>query len=689
MILPKWNLLPGTLAILLCVTTAAAGKDQSTVNASGDDLSDAARAAIDAAIRKVYPALVRIHVVCAEYAHGREVKSEAFGSGVVISPEGYVITNHHVAGKAKRLRCTMSNKEEFEASLVGTDPLADIAVIKLHRKAGAGSAPLTAASFGDSEHLRVGNRVLAMGCPLALSQSVTLGIVSNLEMTLPREFGTFVLDGEEVGELVKWIGHDAGIFHGNSGGPLVNLKGEIIGINEIGYGLGGAIPGNLARQTADELIRNGCIKRSWLGWSVQPLLKSSNAPRGVLVAGVLPGSPAAKAGLVAGDVLLDYNGHPLDVHHSEQLMGFNRLVLETPIGATAKVSYQRGGEVRHAALATVARGNVEGHKSELKNWGITSEDLTLLSAKELQREPYSGVAVSSVRVGGPAAEAKPALEENDIITEVDGKKVHTIEELSGATTAVLKEKHAPAPILVAFERHGEHLLTVARIGEKETLDHSKEASKAWIPTGMQALTPELAEALGLGDKKGVRLTQVYPDSTASKAGLRIGDVLVSFDGEAIDVAQPEDIETFTSQVRRYAVGSKVKLEIVRDRKPMSLELELASAPQVTRQAVGYHSPSFEFRARNIAFQDRIQLELPGSQTGALITDVDQGGWAALAHLATNDIVLSVDGHAVQTVNDLRERMREVTRKKPEGVVFFVRRGVHTLFVELEPDWGAK
>src|SRR5438045_7752017 len=138
--------------------------------------------------------------------------------------------------------------------------------------------------------MRVGDSVLAMGSPMALSQSVTLGIVSNTEMMMPRFFGPsarFRLDGEDVGGLVRWIGHDAPIYGGNSGGPLVNLRGEIIGINEISYGLGGAIPGTLAKSVADKIMTDGKLQRSWLGIDVQPRFKHSKAEEGVLVCGVL------------------------------------------------------------------------------------------------------------------------------------------------------------------------------------------------------------------------------------------------------------------------------------------------------------------------------------------------------------------------------------------------------------------
>src|SRR6266496_1233592 len=284
----RWPQLGLALAVLGALVSPAA---------PAADTSDGLRAAVDAAVSKVKPALVRIQVVSTYYVEGREQKHQSVGSGAIITKEGHLVTNHHVAGHGTRFFCTLADREDLEAELVGTDPLTDIAVIKL-KPGSAREFPV--ATFGDSSEVRVGDHVLAMGSPMALSQSVTLGIISNNEMVMPRFFGPFgrmKLDGEDVGLLVRWFGHDAAIYGGNSGGPLVNLKGEVIGINEISLGLGGAIPGNLARRVAEELIAKGKVRRSFLGLEVQPLLKHTPDLDGVLVGGVLPDSPAAVAGL--------------------------------------------------------------------------------------------------------------------------------------------------------------------------------------------------------------------------------------------------------------------------------------------------------------------------------------------------------------------------------------------------------
>ena len=680
------NVLESSLALALATVAAAAGASTPSIapSTSTAPIAVETRRAVDDAIDRVYPALVRIHSVSVYYNEGREVKGESSGSGVIISPDGYVVTNHHVAGRSRRLRCTLSDKREIEATLVGTDALADIAVLKLKD-----GGPFPVAAFGDSDTVQVGDQVLAMGSPRAISQSVTLGIISNKEMTIPSLYWphTFRMDGEETGSLVKWIGHDAQIFPGNSGGPLVNLEGQIVGINEISFGLGGAIPGNLARWVADELVKNGEVRRSWLGVQMQPLLKGHKEQRGALIGGVLPESPAAKAGIKAGDILISYDGKPVHVRYADQLPELNRRMLETPIGATIELGVLRDGAERKLKATTEARGPAQGEQAVLKTWGITLEEITLLASKELRRAAHSGVIVSSVRPGAGAAEAKPPLRSDDIITAVENRPVHTIKELVNVSEDLTKNKTEPLPVLVAFERKTQKMLTVVRIGYRDSLDRSAEATKAWVSASTQVLTPDLAQALSVPGKKGVRLTEVYPGGAAEKAGLAVGDLILRLDGDEIAASQPEDVEVFPSMVRQYAVGAKVKLDVVRQGKPMVVEVALDASPQSTRELAEYRDPHFEFSARDVTFQDRVQQKLEGPVQGALIAGVENGGWAALAHLAVGDIVQSVDGAAIADAAALKERMTQIHEKKPTRVVFFVRRGVHTLFVELEPDWA--
>ena len=639
---------------------------------------------LEAALARVAPSLVRIHVVTFAYQEGRELKREASGSGTIITPEGHVLTNHHVAGRTRSITCTLANREEVPADLVGTDPLSDIAVLKL-RPAKPRTFP--AARFGDASRLKVGDRVLALGSPLALSQSVTMGIVSNTEMVMPGMFWPFnrmTLEGEDVGSVVRWIGHDAAIFGGNSGGPLVNMDGEIVGVNEISMGLAGAIPADLAQEVSTALIREGRVRRSWIGLDVQPLLKSSARDRGALVGGTVAGSPAARAGFADGDILTSLGGRDITVRFPEELPPFNQFVMRLPVGQPVAATVVRGGVEKHLSVVPDERENVEAAVRELPALGITASNLTTWSSKELRRADRSGVRVNGIRPGGPADLAKPSLVDDDVIVAFDGSAVTSVEALIERVNAVSGRAQAPVRTLLTFERRGEQLLTVLEVGRAVLQDPGLEARKAWVPVNVQVLTRDLAEQLGIPGRTGVRVTRLIGGGGAT--GLQVGDVITALDGSALQASQPSDADLFATMIRQYRIGSTVELTILREKTERTLAVKLESSPRLPREMTKYEDRDFEFRARDIAAQDRIATGLPEAQPGVLVEAVREGGWAALGHLADGDVIVAVDGDTIADVAALQQKMEAIARRKPAAVVMKVRRGIRTFFVEMQTGW---
>ncbi|MFI5177680.1 MAG: PDZ domain-containing protein [Vicinamibacterales bacterium] len=645
--------------------------------ASAPQTAASDRAAVDRAIAAVFPSLVRVSVVYLDQQAGREVKGQLSGSGTIISADGYVVTNHHVAGRPRRIVCTLSTREEVPADLVGTDPLSDIAVIKLHP-----DKPRTfpAAKFGDSTKLRSGQPVLAMGSPLALSQSVTEGIVSNIEMIMPQMFGQGeTLDGEDVGTIVRWIGHDAAIYPGNSGGPLVNLAGEVVGVNEISFGLGGAIPSNLARTVVDALIKDGRVKRSWLGLELQPRI-GDGARTGALVSWVADASPAQSAGVEAGDLLTKVNAAPVDAKYAEQLPLMNQVLLNLPVGQPAKLTVVRDSKELTLSVVPVERSAALSTPSEFSGWGMMAANLTDRERRELARGTVDGARVVSLKPNGPADQAKPPLRPGDIITSVEGRPVKSVADVEQQTRAALGAKDR-VKALVGFERGVESYLTVVEIGTVSADEPPREARKAWVPVEVQVLTPPLAERLGMKGRTGVRVTRLLDPATP----LHLGDVILAIDGDPVRATAPNDEELFASDIRRYRVGASVKLTVNRDGAEMTLPVTLGQTPTQPREMKWYADPVFEFRARDVAEADR-EDPLVANATGVLVESVAARGWAALGRLNGGDLILAIDGQAVADVDALKTRMTDIETRRPASIVFEVRRGIRTMFIEIQPAW---
>jgi serine protease Do len=340
------------------------------------------------------------------------------GSGFILNKEGYIVTNNHVVEDADQIKVKLANGKEYDGKVIGRDPKTDLALVQID-----GAPDLRPLALGNSDDLKVGSWVVAIGSPFGLEQTVTAGIVS----AKGRVIGS--------GPYDNFIQTDASINPGNSGGPLINTTGEVVGINTAiiasGQGIGFAIPVNMAKDIAGQLKTNGHVTRGWFGVSIQemtPELAKSfglTAKKGVLVAQVVPGSPAEKAGIEQGDVIVEFDGKA--VAESKDLP---QIVASTPIGKSVDVKFWRNGKElnRQAKIsATEESAEVSKTPAHKKTLGIAVENLTPEMARRLRLKNTTGVAVTQVEPGSPAAEA--GIQSGDIIREVNRKPVKDADDL--------------------------------------------------------------------------------------------------------------------------------------------------------------------------------------------------------------------------------------------------------------------
>jgi len=377
----------------------------------------ASQKAIIRAKEKVGPSLVHIRPVKEVFASGKREEVQVVGSGFIISPDGYVVTNEHVAGQSKFVRCVLFNKEEVAAHVIGIDPYTDIAVLKLDME----RADLPAVELGDSSRVKQGQTVLAMGSPHGLSRSVSLGIISVTDRYLEDR-------GEEmVSPFNTWLQTDAAINPGNSGGPLVDIRGKVIGINaRVLHGaenVGFAIPINAAKGVIDQLIKDGRVVRSWIGESLQPMRAKTDDPDqdGVVIGDIDPLSPGYEAGLRPGDVMLSVDGTPTNARFEEDLPVIRQFLASLPVGKQVQVAVQRGTEQMTVPVVTAERVPMKGVQQEFTEWGFTAVDVTPTAVRLAQLPSRTGVLVTGAQAGTIAANAR--LQNGDIILTMDGAQV--------------------------------------------------------------------------------------------------------------------------------------------------------------------------------------------------------------------------------------------------------------------------
>ncbi len=445
------------------------GSAQPPVNFNAD-ASSFSKAFIEAA-KRVTPEIVQITVVAKTdgnphsnffmpFFHDIPKEEEGSGSGIIISPDGYIVTNNHVVKNATSVKVGLFDKRTYDAKVVGTDPLTDLAVIKINAK------NLPTAYLGNSDSLKVGQWVMAIGNPLSLSSTVTAGIVSALGR------GHLGLIKNTYG-IENYIQTDAAINPGNSGGALVDLSGAVIGINSailasssgnyIGYGF--AIPINLAKSVAKELIANGKVNRGYIGVEIgdvdDAMAKSlgMSKPEGVIIQGIVPGGAASKEDIKAGDVILKVDGK--SVNRSNELQ---TIVASKQAGANVDLTLFRNGKEINRTVTLKARSESDksepvvnkndsdnNNNSEANSLSIDDVGLTVQNLSSQDKSDYNikhGVMITDVKSYSPAQDQ--GLGQGLVIVEADRKPVDNVSQLK----KIIKGKEGSAVLLKVQDSKG-------------------------------------------------------------------------------------------------------------------------------------------------------------------------------------------------------------------------------------------
>ena len=404
---------------------------------------------------KLLPSVVNISAATLgeDGAEDKAPEDETLGSGFILGADGYIVTNQHVIDKAKSISVTLYNNERVEAEVVGEDKKTDLALLKITT-----GTPLTPVTFGDSDALRVGDWILAIGNPFGLGGSVTAGIVSAKSRDI------------ESGSYDNFIQTDAAINQGNSGGPMFNLKGEVIGVNSAIFsptgnsmGVGFATPAKMAQWVISQLRRDGSVTRGWIGISIRP---DSNRPDGIVVSRVAENSPAAQAGILPGDIISKFNKMPIT-----SATNLSRIIAESAVGeilnleiirndavSTIRVAAQKMPEEQPVAPYPEPDKDTVAPADKISPLGMTVENATpeLLKSHELPADSR-GVIITSISADSDAA--GKGLQTGNLITRVDKKEVFDKSSFDDYVSQAQNEHNRPV-LLTVQDTEAEHFVAV-------------------------------------------------------------------------------------------------------------------------------------------------------------------------------------------------------------------------------------
>jgi len=397
---------------------------------------------------KVFPAVVYIKSLRETHESGRKISQEVSGSGVIISAKGEVLTNWHVVEKAVEVRCLLYDGRAMEAKVVGADKDTDLSLLELRLPADTPAVPY--AAMGDSDVLKEGDFVMAMGAPWGLSRSVSIGIISCARRFLPGS-----------SQYSLWLQTDASISPGNSGGPLVNTAGEVVGLNTRGvlYGgdMGFAVPAGTIRHIVSQIREFGKVNWSWTGLQLQPLKDFDRnmyfeGAEGVIVAETDPESPARRAGIQARDRILRIAGRPVTATTDEDLPAIRQMIGLLPKRQKVPIDLVRDGRPLTIEIEPREKGKVEGEELDCPRWDFTVREINQFDNPDLYFYRKQGVFIYGVK--GPGNAEAAGLRPGDVLVQIDTKDVATLDDVRQAHTRALEDLKTRHRIILSVLRNG-------------------------------------------------------------------------------------------------------------------------------------------------------------------------------------------------------------------------------------------
>jgi S1-C subfamily serine protease len=656
----------------------------------------AAPASMAIARDAVLPHVVSILVVRQDFSGGEARLSLSGGTGTIVSASGHIATNAHVTENGQRFRVVLNDQREFPAKLIGTDAVSDLAVLKIVAPA---DTTFGYASFATNvQDLKPGETVLAMGAPWGMRDSVSAGVINNVNRLMvslfedEADYEQSLNESQATARYYAWIQHDASISPGNSGGPLVDLRGRIVGVNTRGSVFGGdmafSIPAPVAKNVVDTLIAKGKVTRSDFGFGVRSL-RGTGLTSGALIADVDRGSAAEKAGLKPGDRLLTLDNVSVNLNEPEEIPSFRRGLTERTVGALVALEVERAGKTMALKIASVEQNDAKPREVEVAHFGISVSEVTTNVARARYLETTDGVLVQGLRTGGPAATAQPSILAGDRITHVNGTPIKLLSDFLRLSGNPLEGAETGAPVTLTLDRRGQNLLALLTPAPKRLIPPvNPELDKSWAGWEVQPVPVTLATELKLPEG-GFRVTRIYPSGPALAAGVKVGDLITATGVNPANPVKPSGLKETSAldlRVRNAERNAPFAVTIMRGTTKMAVNLTLTEEPKPAEKTERRWNERLSVTLRAITFYDRIERQLKDSQRGVILERVENGGYGGLAHLREGDLLVRVGQNAVEDLSGFERALVAAERSGADKLSFLVMRGSETRLLFVDAPW---